>query len=87
MTGMAPRDIAQQTIVVTGAGGFLGSYVATALHERGARVRAHRGPHGFVGRELPASVETANAEITDATAMRSIVSSSVVSFSRAISAS
>lgn len=76
MTGGPARDIAQQTIVVTGAGGFLGSSVAVALHERGARVRAHLGPRGFVGRELPASIQTANAEITDATAMRSIVSGS-----------
>jgi UDP-glucose 4-epimerase len=67
---------AQRTVVVTGAGGFIGSPVVAALLARGTRVRAHLGPPGFVGRKLPESVEVANAYITDASAMRSIVSQS-----------
>lgn len=76
MNDRTAPDSAQQTIVVTGAGGFIGSAVVAALHERGSHIRAHIGPPGFAGRALPGAVETAYAEITDAAAMRSIVSGS-----------
>jgi nucleoside-diphosphate-sugar epimerase len=66
----------RRIVVVTGAGGFIGSPVVAALLKLGIAVRAHRGPPGFVGRALPASVEVANAEITDGSAMRSIVAES-----------
>ena len=70
-----PHDV-RRLVVVTGAGGFIGSPVVTALQKLGVAVRAHRGPPGFVGHALPATVEIANAEITDGPAMRAIVSAS-----------
>lgn len=67
---------AQRPVVVTGAGGFIGSSVVAALRAQGVNVRAHAGPPGFVGRALPDTVEVAYAEITDGPAMRSIVAGS-----------
>ncbi len=73
---MLGRTTPRRIVVVTGAGGFIGSSVVAVLQKLGIAVRAHRGPPGFVGHALPASVETANADISDGSAMRSIVSES-----------
>jgi nucleoside-diphosphate-sugar epimerase len=56
-------------VLVTGAGGFLGSAVVRALHADGQRVRAHLGPPGTPAPAFPAGVVTATAEVTDAEAM------------------
>lgn len=61
------------TVLVTGAGGFIGPHVVAALSARGARVRALVGAPGQSVAELPADVETFVAEIADAAALRAIV--------------
>ncbi len=74
MSGQSGVTGVSLKLAVTGAGGFIGSWVVAALHARGLRVRAHVGPHGFAGRALPEAVEIVHADITDAPAMRAIVS-------------
>jgi UDP-glucose 4-epimerase len=76
MLGRTAVENERPPVVVTGAGGFIGSSVVAALLENGSRVRAHCGPPGFVGRKMPEGVETASADITDAKAMRLIVAGS-----------
>lgn len=76
MTAHAASGSSRPMIVVTGAGGFIGSSVVAAFLERGSSVRAHVGPPGFVGRVLPETVEVVYGDITDASAMRAIVSGS-----------
>jgi nucleoside-diphosphate-sugar epimerase len=76
MTERSTPGDSQPAVVVTGAGGFIGRPVVAALLETETRVRAHVGPPGIVGHALPDSVETANADITDASAMCSIVAGS-----------
>ncbi|HEY7980433.1 MAG TPA: NAD-dependent epimerase/dehydratase family protein [Candidatus Eremiobacteraceae bacterium] len=74
MSGQTSFKSLPPKVAVTGAGGFIGSTVAAALHARGVRVRAHVGPDGYAGRALPEGVEIVHADIGDASAMRAIVS-------------
>ena len=70
---MSEMDISHQTVLVTGAGGFIGSHLVEALVERGARVRAlikynSRNDWGNI-EALPATVrdviEVVSGDITD----------------------
>jgi len=48
--------ISETEVLVTGAGGMIGSAVVAALHTTGVRVHAHVGPAGFAGAPLPDGV-------------------------------
>jgi UDP-glucose 4-epimerase len=62
---MPPRSLAARTILVTGAGGFIGSALAQVLVDRGATVRALTGPPGTPVRPLPRPVRTARGDVTN----------------------
>jgi nucleoside-diphosphate-sugar epimerase len=59
---LRPED---QTVFVTGAGGFIGSAVVRALALRGVKIRALAGPPGQQILPLPAGVEPVYADIED----------------------
>jgi nucleoside-diphosphate-sugar epimerase len=62
-----------KSILITGAGGFIGSCVTAAAVRDGAIVRAHLGPPGAVSdREIPGA-RTFVAEIDDAEALAEMV--------------
>lgn len=52
-------------VLVTGAGGMIGSAVVGTLCANGVRVRAHTGPPGYLGMPLPGGVECVAAQIGD----------------------
>jgi nucleoside-diphosphate-sugar epimerase len=60
------------SVLVTGAGGFLGSAVVRAIAGRAARVRALLGPPGAAVAGAPPGVEPAWAEIDDARALHAL---------------
>jgi nucleoside-diphosphate-sugar epimerase len=59
------RDLERKTILVTGAGGFLGSAVVRAMAESAASLRALLGPPGFSGAIPCPNAVFAQAEIDD----------------------
>lgn len=59
-----------RAVLVTGAGGFIGSAVVRALVVRGAAVRALAGPPGHQIQELPGEVEPVSADIEDQSTLR-----------------
>lgn len=68
----------KKTVLVTGAGGFIGSHLVEKLHQHGARVRAFirynsRNDHGLL-RMLPADVQSSleiiSGDIRDLTAVQ-----------------
>lgn len=61
------------TVVVTGAGGFIGASLVRVLAGRGRSVRALMGPPGSSGHRPPEGVETISAEIDDRQAMGELV--------------
>jgi nucleoside-diphosphate-sugar epimerase len=63
-----PRDMSAGTeVLVTGAGGFIGSAVVSLLNARGARVRAVLGPPGAPIIEPPPGVLPIRSDIRDLT--------------------
>jgi nucleoside-diphosphate-sugar epimerase len=62
-----------QTVLVTGAGGFIGSSVVRALLLRGATVRALAGAPGQATLELPPEVMPVHADIEDSRALNGLV--------------
>ncbi len=65
-----------KTVVVTGAGGFIGPSVVQAMLRCGATVRALVAPPGESVRKPPAGVLTAFCDITDAAVVRELVEGS-----------
>jgi UDP-glucose 4-epimerase len=61
------------TVVVTGAGGLIGSAVVRTLVGSDVTVRAHVGPPGAAAAFLPAGVPLIRADIDDAAAVRDLV--------------
>src|SRR5215472_15345045 len=53
------------TVVVTGAGGFVGPHAVRSLQARGALVRAIASAPGSSSKPLPAGVETLAVDVTD----------------------
>src|SRR5580658_6465555 len=65
-----------KTVVVTGAGGFIGPAVVQAILVQGAKVRALVGPPGEVVCKTPEGVLTAFCDITDAAVIGELVEGS-----------
>jgi nucleoside-diphosphate-sugar epimerase len=63
-------------VVVTGAGGFIGTAVVKAMLRHGASVRALMGPPGQTVSAAPEGVLTAFCDITDASVVRELVEGS-----------
>lgn len=68
------RDFSQTPVLITGGTGFIGSHLATALHELGARVRVIDDLSGGFADNLPAGVDLRVASILDDAALREAVS-------------
>ena len=71
---MAATDWRDRAVLVTGAGGFIGSHLVERLAEAGARVRAlvrytSTGTRGWLDRSAAAGVEFIAADICDCGAM------------------
>ena len=60
-------------VLVTGAGGFIGSAVTRLLAEAGVQVRAHLGPPGATTIPPPAGLDAISADIDDLDGVRSLV--------------
>jgi nucleoside-diphosphate-sugar epimerase len=67
------NELANQRVLVTGAGGFLGGPVVRALQRRGATVRAHVGPPGTEAFFQSESPELYWSEITDSARLPQLV--------------
>jgi nucleoside-diphosphate-sugar epimerase len=63
----------EREVLVTGAGGMIGSVVTRELHARGLRVRAHVGPAGVPAIAPPQGIEALRAEIDDPAAVGELV--------------
>ena len=80
-TERAVVQFADKTVVVTGAGGFIGSALVERLVEDGARVRAmlrytsraERGCLSYIPEPVMREVETSFGDVRDVDAMREIV--------------
>jgi len=70
---MDPSQLRGSPVLVTGAGGFLGSVVVRRLVSLGAEVRALAGPAPAGLRPLPAGVEGVHGDIEDAELLRRLV--------------
>jgi nucleoside-diphosphate-sugar epimerase len=70
---MISRPRVGDPILVTGAGGFIGSVVVRTLVDEGALVRALLGPPGARVTAPPPGVEHGTAEIEDAGALRGLL--------------
>jgi nucleoside-diphosphate-sugar epimerase len=68
----AVRTADRSTILVTGAGGFIGSAVIREVLRRGAQVRALVGAPGQDTTQLPAEVDSVYADICDAARIREL---------------
>jgi nucleoside-diphosphate-sugar epimerase len=66
------EGLKRKTVLVTGAGGFIGSAVVRAMAGRAASLRALLGPPGFPGPASVPGVMTACAEIDDLAAITSL---------------
>jgi UDP-glucose 4-epimerase len=66
--------IDRKTVVVTGAGGYVGSALVMRLAERGCRVVGfgHGGSYPALARCLPAGVSLVSGDLTDADAVRGV---------------
>jgi nucleoside-diphosphate-sugar epimerase len=65
--------LAGSTVLVTGAGGFIGPHVVAALRTAGATVRAIAGAPGQAIARLPAEVDARIADVADRAALPPIV--------------
>ncbi|MCL4393613.1 MAG: NAD-dependent epimerase/dehydratase family protein [Chloroflexi bacterium] len=63
-------DLAGKTVLVTGAGGFIGGRVAERLQEQGAHVRGMVRTSAKSGDNVPALAETIVGDVTDENAVR-----------------
>ena len=62
-----------QLVLVTGAGGFIGSAAVRALASTGIEVRAHVGAPGQSSADLPPGIETVVADLTDVSVVRPLL--------------
>jgi nucleoside-diphosphate-sugar epimerase len=60
-------------VLVTGAGGMIGSVATRMLYEQGVLVRAHLGPPGAPSAALPEGVPVSSTEISDLDAVSALV--------------
>lgn len=63
-------DLSRSRVLVTGAGGFIGTAVVAALIEAGADIRALSGPDGPKKKNRRAPVELTTADILDRVALK-----------------
>lgn len=66
-------EFGAQLVLVTGAGGFIGSAAVRAFASEAISVRAHLGAPGQPGVDLPPGVETMVADLTDVTKVRPLL--------------
>ena len=69
---MPRASIAGRTLLVTGAGGFIGSTLVAMLVSRGAEVRALTAPPGEPVQALPTAVRSIRCDVTDRSALAAL---------------
>ena len=72
------NKLSGQNVFLTGAGGFIGSTIATSLIEKGAHVKGLVGAPGQEVRELPKEAMSCAADITDMNAIMKFVANNDV---------